>query len=162
MPAEMIIKSEGSWHKIFIEYRGNPNHVFPLLEKDWTSQEAVDLILDTCGKGVKMVFANRGKDGTKPAKSVSTNWYDGENFDHSPSWSNSPINPLSSKMVGNDYFNGPHGRETIKNSYKTLEEAIDKASCKHVYTWNGVKWEHVKTVSKQKRVNPWRKRKKSK
>lgn len=152
MQSSFIIKSEGLWYVIPIEYRAQPSRMTPILDEFWARQDAADVIVNTCGSGVKMAFQNIPKQGGSKFGSIS-GWYDGDEFDHSPEWSNSPVAPNKSKMVAMNYYNGPKKSECF---FDTLDLAIAVVKTIYIYTWDGEKWGYQKTESKFKRTNPWR------
>ena len=107
-----------------------------------------------------MAFFNRGKESGTTFQAWSTGWHDGEYFDHSPSWSNSPVDPSRSKMVATAYNHGPHPRPTV--SYATAEEAEKGNSKPHVYTWDGTSWTyHRHSPPGFKRGNVWSRQRRS-
>lgn len=153
MQACFIMKSDDKWHLISVEFKALPNRMMPILSEFWSRRDAVGVIINTCGNGVKMVFQNC----IKPESSVNfamSGWYDGDQFDHSPDWSNSPVAPDKSKMVAIDYYNGP-----VKNekSFDTKEQAIQAATGIHIYIWDGESWLYQRSTPDQfKRTNPWK------
>lgn len=152
MQAYFVIKSSDLWYAIPLEFRAQPTRIMPILESDWTRQDAADVIVNTCGSGVKMVFQNLPKQDGSRFGGMS-GWHDGDQFDHSPDWSNSPINPMSSKMVSTKYWDG---QVKSTNSFETKELASSSVNCVYLYIWDGTTWTHQKTENRFKKTNTWK------
>jgi hypothetical protein len=160
MPGYLLIKSKEKWWPICIQFKAYEEQVLPILQEDWYTQEAADQLVRLSGNGIKMMFKNRGKkDATGVFANTNINgWNDGEQFDHSPADTCSPINPNSSKAVTLNYYkNTP-----CTTHYPTKQEAIDeKCHTRHVYIWDGEKWEYYVNEAKKgsiRRNNVWRNR----
>jgi hypothetical protein len=152
----LIMRSKDDrWYLYPISFKSFPSHVLPRLEEGWTKQDSIEVILNTCGKGVKMVFM---KTPPEPGSSFETcsswGWHDGDNFDHSPEWSHSPEHPDRHKVVAEDYYKGPHPRP--KKYYESEEAAIASSTKPHLYVWNGEKWRyHNNKKPAARRGNIW-------
>ncbi len=153
MQASLIIKSNSRWYSVPVEFRALPSRMLPILVEFWSRQDAADVIVNTCGSGIKMVFQNL----PKPADAVNfsmSGWYDGEQFDHSPDWSNTPVAPDKSKMVANNYFNGPIRVEEL---FDDKEQALKSTKSVHLYIWDGENWSYQQNaVNPFARKNPWK------
>lgn len=153
MQASLIIKSNSRWYSVPVEFRALPDRMLPILEEFWSRQDAADVIVNTCGSGIKMAFQNLPKPIDASIFSMS-GWYDGDQFDHSPDWSNTPVAPDKSKMVANDYFHGPIA---VKESFDDKEQVLKSTNSTHLYIWDGESWSHQQnTVNPFARKNPWK------
>ena len=160
----LIIKSKGKWHNVRIDFRAQLSYVTPILEKYWSTQEAADRILETCGRGIKMVFERVPKEqipeGTAFAAWLEREddmgaWHNGEQFDHSPNDCLSPIVPKMSKMVLNKYNLGP---SPVLNGYDSIDDAKIATNQPFLYIWDGEKWtgEKSKPVTRKTgQGTPW-------
>lgn len=131
----VIINSYDKWYNLHIYVKAEPSFLEPLLTNYFSTQKAVENILDTCGKGVKIFFIE--------GSGV---------YDHSPDWCCSHIN-RSVKAVAEDYFSGPHVRPDTY--YNSLIDAVATTTQPHVYIWDGQKWEYRKVTRKRSIGLPW-------
>lgn len=163
----LIIKRGEKWHNVRIAFRAQQAYVEPILHDWWSSQEGANRILETCGRGIKMVFVRVPKEeipeGTAFAGWINEEhsmnaWHNGEQFDHSPNDCLSPIKEDMSKMVLEQYNSGP-SRVTI--SFDSLEQAKQNTNQPFLYIWDGESWTYEKNLPKtrkERRGTAWSRR----
>ena len=154
----LIMKQEDRWYNVRIGFRGQPKYVEPILKDWWSCQEGPDRIIDTCGRGIKMVFVRVPKEdipeGTAFANWAKDDhdmhaWHNGEQFDHSPNDCLSPIKESMSKMVLEQYNSGP---SPVTISYGSLEEAKNATNQPFLYIWDGKSWTYEKNLPKTRKM----------
>lgn len=159
----LIIKANDKWHNVRISFKAQISYVLPILEQWWSTQECIDLILKNCGRGVKMIFVRvPPQDMPEDAAFIDwvererdNVWHNGEQFDHSPNICVSPINPVMSKMVLEDYRASPL---PVTDSYDSLDDAKLATNQPFIFIWDGEKWAGEKNPPKSRKMGmgtPW-------
>lgn len=150
----LIIKQKDKWFNVRIGFRAQIGYVEPILKDWWSTQEAADRIIKTCGRGIKMVFVRMPKEdipeGTAFANSTHFmgSWHNGEQFDHSPNYCLSPVQENMSKMVLEQYNYGP---TPVTTSHATLDEAKKATNMPFLYIWDGECWTYEKNLPKMRK-----------